>query len=108
MLVHRLRDSELGSDAVGRCGEQRLLVITLEGEQAGETTEATHDLGAAGLLGQRGEEFHRPVACGDIDSCCRVGGACGAVTVLGHRVTTPALYFSRARIARAQVSGLAM
>ena len=90
VLVECLSDGELGAHTVRGRREQRLLVVTLEREQTRESAETTENLGTAGPLGQGSEEFHRPIACGDVHSCGGVGRARATCRILGHVVVTPA------------------
>lgn len=56
MLVHRLRDRQLGADAIGGGGQHRLPVVAAQSEQAGESAEPAAHLGPGGLGGQRLEQ----------------------------------------------------
>ena len=73
--VHRLRDRDLGADAVGGGGEQRPVVALQRGgvEEAGEAAEAADHLGAAGLLDPALHQLDGPVAGLDGDAGGGVG-----------------------------------
>lgn len=81
VLVHGLRDGDLGADAVGGGGQQRLLVSALQREQSGEAAESTLYFGPGSLLGQRREQLYRAVASFDIHSgrCVRSTSATGCL-----------------------------
>ena len=75
VLVHRLRDRQLGADAVGRRRQQRFAVTAPQREQPGETAEAAAHFGPGGLLGQRFEQFDGAVTRLDVHPGRCVGGA---------------------------------
>ncbi len=67
VLVERLRDRDLGADAVGRSGEQGAPVGLQKRhvEETGEPADSPEDLGAVRLLHGRLHEFD-----GEITRCC--------------------------------------
>ena len=73
--VHRLRDRDLGADAVGGGGEQRALVRRQRGrvEEAGEPADAADHLGPAGLLDPHLHQVDGPVGGLDRDAGLGVG-----------------------------------
>ena len=75
VLVHHLRDGDLGADAVGGGGEQRPLVRRQRArvEQAREATEAADHLGPAGLLDPDLHQVDGPVGGLDVDAGAGVG-----------------------------------
>ncbi len=81
VLVHGLGDGQLGADAVGRGGQQRLAVAAAQGEQPGEPAEAAAHLGSGRLAGQRFEQFDGAVTCFDVHPGRCIGDAvlCGAI-----------------------------
>ena len=83
--VHLLRDRDLGADAVGGGGEQRLGVLRQRGrvEEPGEAAEAADHLGAAGLLDLGLHQVDRAVGRVDGDA----GGGVGALGRVGCSVT---------------------
>ena len=84
--VHRLRDRDLGADAVGGGGEQRPLVAGERGgvEEAGEAAEAADHLGAAGLLDPDLHQLDGLVGGLDRDAGGGVGGVRGLGRALGR------------------------
>ena len=85
--VHLLRDRDLGADAVGGGGEERVGVLRQRArvEEAGEAAEPADHLGATGLLDPALHQVDGSVGRLDGDTGCRVG-AFG----LGHvRFSTP-------------------
>ena len=75
VLVHGLRDRQLGADAVGRGGEQGFAVAAAQREQPGEAAEPAAHLGSGRLLGQRLEQFDGPVTRFDVHPGRCIGGA---------------------------------
>ena len=86
VLVHRLRDRQLGADAVGRRRQQRLAVAAPQGEQPGEAAEPAPHLGSGRLLRQWFEQFDGAVTRLDVHPGRCVGGAAVAgPLILAHR-----------------------
>ena len=73
VLVQGLRDGELGADAVGAAGQQRVGVAGgVEPEQAGEPPEPADDLGAAGPGDAALHQLDSPVARVDVHAGCGI------------------------------------
>ncbi len=85
--AQRLRQLELGADAVGTGHQNRFAVPTREVEQGAETAKATHHLRSEGALDQRLDALDEGVAGIDIDPGIAVGqgrwrahgGDCGSL-----------------------------
>ena len=74
VLVHGLGDRQLGADAVGRGGQQRLGVAAeVDGEEPGEATEVTDHLGPGGPGDLGLHQLDGTVARLDVDAGCGVG-----------------------------------
>jgi hypothetical protein len=83
--VQRPGEGDLGTDAVGRGGEQRTAVLRgVEREQTGEATEPADHLRPVGLLHRRPHQRHRPLAGVDVDAGGGVGQVTGGGRRLGH------------------------
>ncbi len=91
MFVHRLRDRQLGADAVGGGRKHRIAVIATQREQSGESAQPATHLGSGGFCRQWLEQIDRAVAGFNIHPGRRVGNALaarlfsGAFSGIGHR-----------------------
>ena len=86
--VHLLRDDQLGADAVGRGGEQRLLVLVhVEPEQPGEAADVADHLGPPGAVHLGLEQLDRLLA--GVDGDPRVGVGHGAPVLRARRPGRP-------------------
>ena len=78
VLVHRLGDRQLGTDAVGGRRQHRFAVAAAQGEQSGESAQPATHLGSGGLGRQRLEQIDGAVTGFNVHPGRRVGDALAA------------------------------
>ena len=83
MLVHRLRDRQLGTDTVGGGRQHRFAVAAAQREQSGESAQPAAHLGPGGLCGQRLEQIDGAVTGFNVHPGRRVGDALAARVASG-------------------------